>query len=285
MVGIGLVRNSLGAGDTGAGTVDGWRFDIAGAGHLYQSGSNLVYASGDGYSTTFVPVTGQPGVYTTPAGVKADLVAAGSGWKLTSRTSATVTTFDADGNPVSLADRNGNTVAITWAGGLPTKVVAAQAAFSPSGTVAASRTAWITTTATSITVSQGASVSAPLRTAKLTKDSAGDWSQFTDPNGTVTTFSYAGGDLTGVQVPDAGTVSWGLDSGGRVTSSTRANASAGSPGDAVTRFAYPTSTQTLVAGPNTDQTQAVSAVPRTTYQIDASGRVMSVLDAVGRSKS
>ncbi len=49
----------------------------------------------------------------------------------------------------------------------------------------------------------------------------------------------------------------------------------GGAGESVTRLSYPTSTQTLVADPTTDQSQAVSAVPHTTYTIDAASELVT----------
>ena len=53
---------------------------------------------------------------------------------------------------------------------------------------------------------------------------------------------------------------------------------------AVTRFTYPSSTQTLVASPNTDQGQPVSAVPHVTYTLDGTDRVTQAVDELGRTR-
>jgi YD repeat-containing protein len=57
-------------------------------------------------------------------------------------------------------------------------------------------------------------------------------------------------------------------------------------GTAVTRFAY-TATTTVVADPNTDQAQSVSAVPRTTYTLTGDGQklIASVTDPTGNVRS
>lgn len=69
----------------------------------------------------------------------------------------------------------------------------------------------------------------------------------------------------------------------KVASISQANTTAGSPGTSVTRFAYPSTTQTLLARPNTNQSAAVSAVPRVTYTIGSSTRlVTNAVDEMGR---
>ena len=88
----------------------------------------------------------------------------------------------------------------------------------------------------------------------------------TAPTGQVTTFTY-------------GTT-------GRVEKVAQANTSVGSPGTSTTRISYPSATQTLVAGPNTDQASAVSAVPRTTYTVNlASKLVTAATDPMGRARA
>ena len=113
---IGQSYNSLSTsvGATSIPAAHKWSVGIQGIGYLSAgASSSVVYTAGDGGTWLFAPVSGTPGAFTAPAGVKADLVAAGSGWTLTFRESRVVATFNADGQPVSIADRNGNSSAQT----------------------------------------------------------------------------------------------------------------------------------------------------------------------------
>lgn len=277
--GIGATFNSL-SRDTDTGLAGArWTLNVAGAGTLTEAPSGILYTAGDGYSVLFTPVSGSTTAYTSPAGVKADLVKASSGWTLTSRTSATVVTFDADGHPVSVKDRNANATTITWpTGGNPTSVVSSRGS--------AARTANLTYDSYNGTIAsiiQGAG--ATTRAVSLLHDPYGVFSGFTDFAGKTTRFNEVGGRILSITPPTGGRISFDYDSTGRVTSISRANASSGSPGDSSTRFAYPTGSQTLVAGPHTDQGLAVSAVPHTTYTLDTADRVTAATDAAGRVRS
>jgi len=85
--------------------------------------------------------------------------------------------------------------------------------------------------------------------------------------------------------PAGKTTTFGYDSARRITSITQANSATGSPGNSATRLAYPTYRQTLLAGPNTNQSSAVTSVPPTTYTLTADGRVSAATDAAGRARS
>ncbi|WP_434613881.1 hypothetical protein [Arthrobacter sp. A5] len=81
----------------------------------------MLYTAGDGYSALFTPVSGSTTAFTAPAGVKADLVKTGTGYTLTSRTTATVVTFNTDGQTISFADRTAN-ARFTYPSGMQTLV-------------------------------------------------------------------------------------------------------------------------------------------------------------------
>lgn len=278
--GIGATFNSLSQdSDTGLAGAR-WTLDVVGAGVLTTAPTGILYTAGDGYSALFTPVSGSTTAYTSPAGVKADLVKTSSGWTLTSRTTATVVIFNADGHPTSVTDRNQNNTAITWPVGTdrPTGVTSTR------GSTAA-RTATLTydsSTGTIASISQG--TGATTRTVSLAHDPYGVFTGYTDFAGKTTHVSITGGLIHSITPPTGGTVSFTYDSSRRVTSITRTNTSPGSPGNSITRFAYPTGSQTLVAGPNTNQGSAVSTVPHTTYTLDANARVTAATDAAGRSR-
>ncbi|WP_062006640.1 RHS repeat domain-containing protein [Arthrobacter alpinus] len=278
--GIGATFNSLSQNtDTGLAGAR-WTLNVASAGTLATAPTGILYTAGDGYSALFTPVSGSTTAYTAPAGVKADLVKTSSGWSLTSRTSATVVVFNADGHPTTVKDRNGNATTITWAtGGNPTTVTATRG-----GTAA--RTAKLTynsATGTIASIIQGSGTTT--RTVSLAHDPYGVFTGYTDLAGKTTRVSITGGLIYSITPPTGGTVSFTYDSSRRVTSITRTNTAPGSPGNSITRFAYPTGSQTLIAGPNTDQGSAVSTVAHTTYTLDANARVTAATDAAGRAQS
>lgn len=78
-----------------------------------------------------------------------------------------------------------------------------------------------------------------------------------------------------------GVTNFTYDSTHRVTAVAR-----GTSSDlATTRFSYVSATQTQVASANTDQAQAVSAVPHATYTLNSDKRVTGVTDPLGRRVS
>ncbi|GAA2018199.1 hypothetical protein GCM10009740_02430 [Terrabacter terrae] len=104
----------------------------------------------------------------------------------------------------------------------------------------------------------------------------------TDTAGGVTTFGWdAAGNLTSIDDPSTTVLNLAYDSARRVTAVEKGPATGTR---SVTRFSYPSSTQTQVASPNTDQTQAVSAVPHVTYTLDGTDRVTQAVDELGRTR-
>lgn len=57
-LGFTFSKNSLNATDSGPMMRSGWRVDAAGAGSLIASGSQVLWATGDGYKIPFTPVSG-----------------------------------------------------------------------------------------------------------------------------------------------------------------------------------------------------------------------------------
>ncbi|MCI9872814.1 RHS repeat domain-containing protein [Arthrobacter humicola] len=272
---LGAVFNSQSTATTQGDAAQRWTLNLGGTGSLSSIPSGVLYTAGDGYSALFTPVSGSTTAFTAPAGTKADLVKYGDGtYTLTSRTNASVVTFNADGRVKSLADRNGNTTTFTPGTGKITDIsgnkgVGGKLAYdSYSGTLA------------TISLTSGSAT----RSAALFNDGYGNWTRFTDPAGKITTFGYNSGRISAITPPTGGKTLLTYDTTGRVTQIERVNTSAGSPGNSITRITYPTSTQTLVAGPNTDPAVPVASGPRTTYNLSTDGRVTSATDPMGRAQ-
>ena len=105
----------------------------------------------------------------------------------------------------------------------------------------------------------------------------------TDTGGGVTTLAWdpGSGDLASVTEPGGLVTVFDYDGSHRVVS-----VSQGLAGDtpAVTRLAYPSGSSTLVAGPTTDQGQAVAQVAHTSYTLNAGDRPTTVVDELGRTR-
>ncbi|MHA7156280.1 hypothetical protein ACX80A_14485 [Arthrobacter sp. TMN-50] len=99
-----------------------WSIAVGSAGTLSEVSNGVLYTGGDGYSAVFTPVAGSTSAFTPPAGVKANLVKTSTGHTLTSRTTSQVTTFDADGRTIGMADRNGNTTTVAHNSVGPTRL-------------------------------------------------------------------------------------------------------------------------------------------------------------------
>jgi YD repeat-containing protein len=229
------------------------------------------------------PVAGSTTAFTSPAGFKRDLVATAGGYALTDRTSRQVISFNTDGRPVSVADRNGNTTTIGYTGANPTSIV------STAGPVAA-RTATLAYNAATYTLTVSQTSGTLSRSVKYVKDADSNLTSIVDAEGKTTSFTYTGATLRTITAPSGSVTSFsyisGGANGGKLEKIAQTNTTAGSPGTSTTRLAYASATQTLVAGPNTDQAQAVTAVPRTTYTFDATSKlVTAATDAMGRNRA
>lgn len=283
-VGISQSYNSLSA-VPGSGSVPAanrWTTGIQGVGYLAAAygSSGVIYTAGDGTTWLYTAVAG--GGYTAPAGAKADLApVAGGGFTLTERASRQVATFNADGQPTSIADRNSNTTTIGYASpGNPTSVV------SSAGPVAA-RTATLAYSASTRTLTATQTSGSSTRTLSWVKDSSANLTSIVDAEGKTTTFGYTGQQLTTITGPTGAVVTIGYESASssRVVSVSQANTTAGSPGASVTRFAYPNATTRFLARGNTNQSAAVASVPHVTYTINASTNLVTAsTDEMSRHK-
>ena len=96
-----------------------------------------------------------------------------------------------------------------------------------------------------------------------------------------TSFTYTtGGDFASITNPEGNTTALEYGAGHKVTSVKQGKGS----DLATTRFSYASSTQTLVADPDTDTGQAVASVDHTTYTINASQRVTKTVDPLGHTR-
>jgi len=241
--------------------------------------SSVTYTGAGGLTGGFDLVSGSTTNYVSPAGFTVDLVKTGTGWTLTDHTSQTKMKFNTSGALASVEDRNGNatTISQSYAPSFPDLTIT-----TPVSTADA-RTAKVATTSTKTTITQGSA--AVLRTVTFNK-TYNNASSFVDALGRTTSFSYdSSGLLTEIAAPGSVTTQIGYDSSKRVISVTQVETAAGGPGSSVTRLAYPSSTSTLVADPNTNQSSAVSAVPHITYTLDSTQRVTNAVDAAGRTQS
>ncbi|WP_092384419.1 RHS repeat domain-containing protein [Curtobacterium sp. YR515] len=259
-----------------------WSAGIGGAG-TFSSGASgaVVYTAADGATWTFPSATST--TFTAPAGFLRKLVASATTnptYTMTDPATGQVIKSDTNGQPVSVADKNGNTITITNTSGVPTSIV------STAGTAAAKTAsgAYSSTTRT-YTLTQGSGSTA--RTVKWIKDTSGNLTSYVDGAGKTTTFAYSGTDLTGITSPTGATTTISYSgTTHKVSQVVQSNTTSGAAGASTTRLSYASSTSTLVAGPNTDTTSAVSAVPHITYALNATQKLVnSVTDAAGRVRS
>lgn len=119
----------------------------------------------------------------------------------------------------------------------------------------------------------------------------GHLASVTDAGGGVTSFddSYASdtGKVVMITGPATSLATTTLSySGSQVTRVAQANSTThGGAGTSTTRLSYPSTTQTLVADPSTDQASAVSVVPHTTYTVNSSDLVTAATDPNGHQRS
>lgn len=278
--GVSFAHNSLTPKAAGAGTKNAWRVSGLGTGTLYASSSNVVLVDASGQKVTFTPVSGSTTAFTAPPEARYTLSRTSTGYTVLAWDSQTTTHFTAEGRASKVVDRFGNTSTITVdAQSVPTKLAGWQGP-------AAARTTWMTSGAAEDTVGVGSSASSLLRSWKLGV-SNGRYSVVTNPRGKVTTISYdSAGRISKVEAPGGNYTKIAYDSKGRVVSVATPGIGGSTSAEAVTRFAYPDATKTLVAGANTDPGAAVNTAPHTTYTLTAAGqRVSAVTDADGRKQS
>jgi len=282
---LGASYNSA-AADQGASTRlgNGWELDPVSVRVKENVDKSLTYTGPSGLTGVFDLATGSTTTYVSPKGFKVTLTKNGSGWTLRDHASQSKQYFDTAGVLIERRDRDVNKTTLTQttgANGFSDVSVLAPAGPTTARTVKVVTDAARTTTLTQTT--NTASRSASFATVGVYANRT--LTQFRDVLGRTTTFSYDGSALlTQVAAPGGVTTQFGYDSAQRVTSITQVE-TLGGRGSSVTRLAYPSSTQTLLADPNTDQAVAVNAVPHTTYDLNADQRVLKAVDAEGKTRS
>jgi len=281
---IAQTYNSLGwqAANSSTQQAAHWSTGIAGAGTFASGASgSVVYTAADGATWNFAAATST--TFTPPAGFLRKLTTSGTTnpiYTMTDPATGQVITSDVNGLPVSVRDRNGNTVTIANTSNVPTSIV------STAGTTGA-KTGTGAYDSTSRTYTLTQTVSPGIRVVKWVKDANGNLTSFTDATSKTTSFTYSGSDLTGITSPTGATTTISYSgTPHKVSQVVQSNSVAGAAGDATTRLSYASTTSTLVAGPNTDTATAVAAVPHTTYTVNPTQRlVTAVTDAAGRARS
>ncbi|MFI5761798.1 RHS repeat-associated core domain-containing protein [Streptomyces sp. NPDC051563] len=279
--GLGVAYNSASIGTEATGSAAaagyGWKlapYDISLT--VHEEGSVTYYGRG---GTTWLFTNSASGLQ-APAGAKAKLVKNGDGsYTLTANDGSGKQDFDTAGKLTKSTDRNGNATTLTYNGALPSTIVSTR------GTQAQKTAAYATASGHVTTLTQTGQ-DGTKRTVTYTVNAAGDLSSVKDTLGRTTSFGYTAHKLTSITNPGGGVTRFAHGSVG-VTSITQENKASGSPGDSVTRLSYADPAKTVVASPNTDQAQAITAVPHTTYELtdDKSGRVKKATDAEGRERS
>ncbi|MGJ9422244.1 RHS repeat-associated core domain-containing protein [Aeromicrobium sp. CF3.5] len=255
-----------------------------GSGWSITGFDNRLLENSDG-SVTFHGPAGLTGVfaasgtgYTAPAQYQADLVKTGStGWTLTDHQSNTTLTFNAEGRQTKSEDRNDNLTQFTYDGDLPASIVSSRGSTATSTLTIATSENRIT----KLTQSAG-SLS---RQVQFAYTSAGELETIVNTKGDLTSFyNPAADDGKVVRITNAKNATTALAySGTKTASVTQSNAPGA--GTSTTRLTYPSSTQTLVADPTTDQSAPVASVPRTTYALTADKLVSSATDPNGHARS
>lgn len=236
---------------------------------------SVVLWAGSGQAATFKK---SGTTFTPPAGITADLVAvSGGGWTLTDHASQQKWTFNSGGYPVSVADRNGNAHQFSYGAiqGLPTTVSATRGGADQDVDATYS-------TSQLLELAQGPT--SDRRTIDFHYDGNKDLVAITDAAGRDTEFEYTNHLLTAVYAPGDVETHFSYDTNGRVTAVRQVEPEAG---DAWTRLAYTSETQTLVSDGEQEQSGSPSSGPHTTYTLttDRLGRVASATDAEGRARS
>ncbi|WIB63333.1 RHS repeat-associated core domain-containing protein [Curtobacterium sp. MCBD17_040] len=262
-----------------------WQYALDGVGSLSAGSTGVIYTGPDG--STWLFKVNADGSYTTPAGLQQTLAKSSAEYTLTSWTSKQVDHFNLNGQPTKVVDGNSNAVAFSYSGATLASIVSTAGAVTTDSSgkpISGARVANVAYSngATTFTQTNGSAT----RSIRYSKDGNGNIVGYTDATGATTTFGYSGQDLTSVTAPNGGVTTFTYDSSDRVTEVDQRNTTAGSPGTAVTRLSYVSSTQTQVAGPDTDSSQTVSAVKNTTYTIDASTHdVTKAVDPDGNTRS
>lgn len=270
---FGTATPSSVTGDTGS----GWAISGFDQRVTSNSDGSVTYYGPGGLTGVFTP--NGSGGYVTPSQFRADLTGSQSaGYTLTGHSTQDKLTFNSSGRLTKDTDRNSNVTTYNYDPyGNPSSIVSSR------GPVAG-RTASFTTSGGKITKITQTSGSLT-RSVSLAYTSGGHLASVTDTVGGTTSFSATdeGASTAG---PDTGEVkqitnprgksTYLVATSGQITKVSQFNPPIdGGAGESVTRLSYASATQTLVADPTTNQSQAVSAVPHTTYTINSSTKLVT----------
>jgi RHS repeat-associated protein len=280
---VGAAYNSLLIGsDIQQGSLGhGWRTRSGVDVKLIKADDNSVtYVASDGVVGRFTP---SGSGYTSPGEFKATLAQDGSGWKLTEHESGQELYFTSAGLLDRTLDRNDNVTDYSYdASGNLTSITSDRGA-------AAARRADVTYTNGRITRIKQTINNKVSRRVEYSYDSSGNLREICFPTLRDVRFQYDSSHritkiLSGILDSDSGAeTEITYDSQHRVTSVTR-YIDKKKDEAATTRWAYPSSTQTLMADANTDLSKAVASVPRTTYTVNAEKRVTKTVDPEGHDR-
>ncbi|WBB77264.1 DUF6531 domain-containing protein [Micromonospora sp. WMMD882] len=255
----------------------GWRTRSGVDVKLYPADDGSVtYAAADGVIGKF---TASGSGYTSPGEFKATLADDGAGWKLTEHGDGRKLFFTSAGLLDRTEDRNGNVTDFAYSAGKMTTVTSDRG-------VTSARTATVSYTGDRLVRYRQSDGYGTLREVSYEYDSGNRLSAIQSAaSSRRVTFEYdTNGDLVKIWPKDDAYVTITYDGQHRVTSVKQVLNHL--TGDGVTtRFAYPTSSRTLVADARQDLSQPVSAVPHTVYDHNADKRVTGVTDPAGNSRS
>ncbi len=234
---------------------------------------SVTYAAADGVVGKFT-VLGSG--YKTPVEFKAVLAKDGTGWKLTEHGGKRLY-FDSSGLLTKTLDRNDNATTYTYASGKLSKVTSDRG----NGTV---RSAVPTYTGNQITKYRQTGDDGAWREVSYQYDSASRLTTIQSATWRKVLFDYnSAGDLVKITAMDNSFTTFTYDGQHRVTSVTQVTNVPTMTGS-TTRFAYPTSSQTLVADARQDLGQPVASVPHLTYDLNSDKKVTKVTDTANNER-
>ncbi|WP_410809985.1 RHS repeat domain-containing protein [Micromonospora sp. 067-2] len=261
-----------------------WRTRVGVDVRLIRADDNsLTYVAADGVIGRFTP---SGSGYTAAKEFKATLTSDGAGWKLVEHDSGRKLFFTSTGLLDRSLDRNDSVTDYSYdASGRLTTVTSDRGATPVrSAKVSYGSNGYLSTVEQTVAGGQ-------YRSVRYSYDGSGNLTQIRSATGTDTRFEYdssrrvtrISGGIQGSALGNATTITY--DAAHRVTSVTRAFKPENPAVGATTRWAYPSATQTIVADANTNQSQPVTSVPRSTYTVNADKRVTTLVDPDGKTRS
>lgn len=290
-----VTRTAAGSYDDYTSIATGWRLSASDIRLVsLHDGYAVVYYGPNGLTGTFT--ADGSGGYTPPAGFKMDLApVTGGGWTLYDHDSGDTRHFNSGGILTSLTDRNNNAVTYTYNGSGVLTSIASDVGGTGAKTLTVNHGGsgpYQVTGFTQTPDGGGYGYGLPDRSVTYTYDSyTGFLTSITDTLGRTTGFYYGpNNNLNTITAPGGAQTSFTYDNDGRVETVTQPTATSGV--SAVTRFQYNANgqgatTQTLVADPNSNQSQSVSAAAHTTYDLTGDGQLLvsQTTDPAGKVRS